>query len=809
MGANLDDQEIEIPDRLPVLAVRDLVVFPYMIVPLFVSREISLAAIERANAGDKLVFLVSQKDPADDEPGLDGLHAVGTIGMVMRLRKLPDGRTKVLVQGLVKGRLRDLAREDGAFLGRVEKLAEIPMEVPTLEVEALARSVREGLEKLAQAGRSISPDVLLVLAQINDPGRLSDLCAANLGLKVADAQRILEVLEPVARLQAIAEHLARETQLAAVQAKIQSQAKEEISRTQREYYLREQLRQIQQELGELDGKAEDLRELAERVARAGLPPAADEEARRQLRRLEQMNAESAESAVLRTYIEWLADLPWNKTTEDNLDLALARRVLDEDHYDLETVKERILDHLGVRKLKRDMKGPILCFVGPPGTGKTSLGRSIARALGRNFVRVSLGGVRDEGEVRGHRRTYVGAMPGRIVQAFRQAGSCNPLLMLDEIDKLGSGGDFRGDPNAALLEVLDPEQNHTFRDHYLNVEFDLSRALFIATANMLDTVPPPLRDRMEVIELSGYSEEEKLHIAQRHTVARQRRENGLREDQLQFTDSSIARVIAEYTREAGLRNLERNIATVCRKVARRVAEGETPPQLVGARDVPRYLGIPRFMPEAEMEADAVGEATGLAWTPVGGELLRVEASAMRGRGGLILTGHLGEVMKESAQAAMTWTRAHARELGLDDAFFQQHEIHLHVPAGAIPKDGPSAGVTMATALVSLVTGRAVRRDVAMTGELSLRGRVLAVGGVREKLLAAARAGMSRVVLPLPNAKDLEELPKHVRRRLDVVTVETLDEALGWALVSTPVLRKRRRQTSERPAGAPEQRAKPRR
>jgi ATP-dependent Lon protease len=778
----LESSEVRIPDDLPVLPIRDLVVFPYMIVPLYVSRDLSHAALDQAMAGDKLVFLVAQKQEGLDEPSQEDLHPIGTIGMVMRTRKLQDGRTKALVQGLVKGQLVRLEKHAQTLMGHIEKIHEIPMEEPTIEVEALARSVREHLEQLAQAGRPISPDVMLVLGQINDPGRLADLCAANLGLPVEVAQRILMVLEPIARLKAVNDHLAHESQLAAMQQQIESQAKEEITRTQREYYLRQQLRQIQHELG--DGKAEEIRELGLRLEKAGLPPSADEEAKRQLRRLEQMSSDSAESAVLRTYIEWIADLPWSKSTGDALDLKVARKILDDDHYDLEAVKERILDYLGVRKLKKDMKGPILCFVGPPGVGKTSLGRSIARSLGRSFVRVSLGGIRDEAEIRGHRRTYVGAMPGRIIQAIKQAGHRNPVLVLDEIDKIGGGGDFRGDPYAALLEVLDPEQNSQFRDHYLNIDFDLSQVLFIATANMLDTIPAPLRDRMEVIQLPGYAEEEKLHIAHAHIVPKQRAENGLQDTQLQITDSALRRVIGEYTREAGLRNLERQIATVCRKVARRVAEGEHPRALITARDVPKFLGLPKFQGEAEMEQDAVGEATGLAWTPVGGEILRIEASRMRGRAGLTLTGQLGEVMKESARAALTWTRAHASELGLSEDYFQSHEVHVHVPAGAIPKDGPSAGVTIATAIVSLVTGRAVHRDVAMTGELTLRGRVLPVGGIKEKLLAAVRAGIPRVIIPKGNENDLEELPPHVRRRLQVSLAAGLDEVLKFALVGAP-------------------------
>jgi ATP-dependent Lon protease len=773
-----DSEDVPIPDDLPVLPIRDLVVFPYMIVPLYVSREASQAALDVAMEGNRLVFLVAQKTPVADDPGIDDLHSIGTIGMVMRTRKLPDGRTKALVQGLVKGQIGSVETQGKILMGHIEKIHEIPMEEPTLEVEALARSVREHLEQLAQAGKPISADVMLVLGQITDPGRLADLCAANLGLAVDVAQRILTVLEPIARLRAINDHLAHEAQLAAMQQQIESQTKEEMNKTQREYYLRQQLRQIQHELG--DGKAEEIHELGLRLERAGLPPSADEEAKRQLRRLEQMSSESAESSVLRTYIEWIADLPWSKQTDDALDLKVAKKILDDDHYDLQAVKERILDYLGVRKLKKDMKGPILCFVGPPGVGKTSLGRSIARSLGRQFVRVSLGGIRDEAEVRGHRRTYVGALPGRIIQGIKQAGVRNPVLVLDELDKIGGGGDFRGDPHAALLEVLDPEQNSTFRDHYLNLDFDLSQVLFIATANMLDSIPAPLRDRMEVIALPGYAEEEKLHIAQRHVVPKQRMENGLLEEQLRFTDSALSKIIVEYTREAGLRNLERQIATICRKVARRVAEGEQPRDVISARDIPRFLGLPRFQGEAEMEEDAIGEATGLAWTPVGGELLRIEASAMRGRGGLTLTGQLGDVMKESARAALTWTRAHSATLGLAEDYFQTHEIHVHVPAGAIPKDGPSAGVTMAMAIVSLVTGRAVHRDIAMTGEVTLRGRVLPVGGIKEKLLAAVRAGIPRVIIPKGNENDLQEIPPHVRRKIEIRLASNLEEALNVGL-----------------------------
>jgi ATP-dependent Lon protease len=773
-----EQEQVEIPPELPMLAIRDLVVYPYMIVPLLVSREISIGAIEEALSRDRLVFLAAQKDLTEEQPGPEGIYELGSVGMIMRVRKLSDGRIKILVQGLLKARIVEYLRQKPIFAVRVERVVE-PQVEPSVEVEALMRSVKESLERFISLGKILSPDIMMVLNTITDPGRLADLVASNLGLKVKEAQEILETTEPMARLHRVNEHLTKEVEVLTMQARIQAQAKEEMNRAQREYFLRQQLAAIKAELGDVDGKQEEVDELQERIARADLPPEAREEADKQLRRLTGMHADAAEASVIRTYLDWLVEIPWNRSTEDSLDLLAAKRILDEDHYDLVSVKERILEFLGVRKLKRDMKGPILCFLGPPGVGKTSLGKSIARALGRRFVRISLGGVRDEAEIRGHRRTYVGAMPGRIVQGVKQAGTNNPVFMLDEIDKLGA--DFRGDPAAALLEVLDPEQNSSFRDHYLNLPFDLSRVLFITTANLSDPIPPALRDRMEVISLPGYTEEEKVEIGRRHLVPKQLEENGLSGHKVEFPSTTLRRIVANYTREAGLRNFERQVATICRKVARRVAEGASGTVTITPRSLRRYLGPPKFLREDALLEEEVGVATGLAWTQFGGEILHIEATLMKGRGALTLTGSLGEVMKESAQAALSFTRSRGKALLLEDDFFQKHEIHVHVPSGAIPKDGPSAGLAMAVALYSLLANRPVRSDLAMTGEITLRGRVLPIGGLKEKVLAALRAGIGTVILPKQNEKDLSEVPAHMRRRLRLVCVSRIDEALELALL----------------------------
>ncbi len=777
-----ETEELKIPDILPLLPVRDVVVYPYMILPLFVGREISINAVDEALSRDRLIFLATQREAGDEDPAPEAIYEVGTVAMIMRMLKLPDGRVKILVQGLSKGRITEYVSDKPFYSVRVERLLEPAVAEESLETEALMRTVKEQLTSIISLGKVISPEVLVIVENMQEPGSLADLVASNIGLKIEDAQQLLEIVDPVGRLKKVNELLNKEHELLSMQARIQSAAKEEMGKSQREYFLREQLRAIQQELGETDARSEELAELRKSIEQAKMPENVEKEALKQLGRLEQMHPDSAESGMIRTYLDWMVDLPWSVSTKDSLQIKKAKQILDEDHYYLEKIKERILEFLAVRKLRKEMKGPILCFVGPPGVGKTSLGKSIARAMGRKFIRISLGGVRDEAEIRGHRRTYVGAMPGRILQGLKQAGSNNPVFMLDELDKLGS--DFRGDPSSALLEVLDPEQNFMFSDHYINLPFDLSNVMFIATANQADTIPGPLYDRMEVINLSGYTEEEKLQIAKRYLVPRQTKENGISARTVKITDDAIKTIIAKYTREAGLRNLEREIGTVCRKIARKVAEGEKRQFTVGAGAVARYLGPARFLREDEMEQNEVGLVTGLAWTPVGGEVLYVEATIMKGKGGLTLTGHLGDVMKESVQAALSFIRSKAAELHLSEDFAASNDIHVHVPAGAIPKDGPSAGITMATALVSALTRVPVRKDVAMTGEITLRGKVLPIGGLKEKMLAAIRAGITTIIIPEQNRKDLEEIPRHILRKVTVLPVKTIGDVLKIALESYP-------------------------
>lgn len=770
--------ELQIPDTLPLLPIRDIVIFPFMIVPLFVGREKSINAVDLALTKERLVFLTTQKDISSEDPGANDLYRTGTVGMVMRMLKLPDGRVKILVQGLARAVIKEYVREKPSYIVNIEKIKESPVLQPGLEIEALMRNVKEQLEKLASLGKAISPEIMMIIETVNEPGRLADIVAANLGLKVEGAQNILEIIDPVRRLEKVNEYLVKELQVSTMQAKIQSQAKEEMDKSQREYYLREQMRAIKSELGELEEVTEDIDEIRKKIKKAKMPPDAEKEALKQTDRLESMHPDAAESAIIRTYLDWLVELPWSKTTKDTLDIKKAKKVLDEDHYNLEKIKERILEYLAVRKLHQKSKGPILCFVGPPGVGKTSLGRSIARAMGRKFVRISLGGIKDEAEIRGHRRTYVGALPGRIIQGIKQAGTNNPVFMMDEVDKIGT--DFRGDPSSALLEVLDPEQNNAFSDHYLNLPFDLSKVMFITTANMLDPIPDALKDRMEVLELTGYTEEEKLEIVKKYIIERQLTENGLNKKLIEITDDAIKKVISQYTKEAGLRNLEREIASVCRKVARKVAEGEKGLTVISPKTIEEHLGVPKFIPETEQEEDEVGVATGLAWTPVGGEILYIEATTMKGKGSLTLTGHLGDVMKESAHAALSYARSRAKTLGLADDFYKELDIHIHVPAGAIPKDGPSAGVTMATALISTLTKIPVSKDIAMTGEITLRGRVLPIGGVKEKALAALRAKIRTILLPERNKKDIEEIPKDIQKKMNFVFVKHMDDVLKIAL-----------------------------
>jgi len=794
VGVEQPQGERKMPSQIPLLPVRDVVVYPFMILPLFVGRDKSIRAVDEALARDRLILLAAQRDAEAEDPNAEDLFSVGTVAMIMRMLKMPDGRVKILVQGVSRARILGFTRRDPYFEARIAEVPEPETAPQGLEVEALIRSVKEQIQKGVNLGKGVSPDVLVIINNLEHPGRLADLVASNLDLKVEQAQQVLEIFGPLERLKRLSELLGKEIEVLEMQHKIQSQAREEMDKTHREYYLREQLKAIQKELGESDERSQETQELEQKIERAKMPAEVAKEAKTQLGRLSRMHPDAAEASVIRTYLDWLIDLPWAKQTKDKLSIKQAHKILEEDHYDLEKVKERILEYLAVRKLKKKMKGPILCFVGPPGVGKTSLGRSIARAMGRKFVRISLGGVRDEAEVRGHRRTYIGALPGKIIQGIKQAGTNNPVFMMDEVDKVGA--DFRGDPSAALLEVLDPEQNVAFTDHYLGVPFDLGNVMFITTANLADPILPALKDRMEIIEISGYTEEEKLHIANRYILPRQLNEHGIGKKYLEFTDEAILKIVQSYTREAGLRNLEREVATICRKVARDVAEGKKGLTRVTGAGLSRYLGAPKYLPEPEQEKDEVGVATGLAWTQTGGDILYIESTMMRGKGTLALTGHLGDVMKESAQAALTYARSRGTSLGIKEEVFAKYDFHIHVPAGAIPKDGPSAGITMATALISTLTRAPVRRDVAMTGEITLRGKVLPIGGLKEKALAARRMGIKTVIVPTKNDKDVKELPANVKRGMQFVYVDHMDKVLDVALV--------KRASARRPAAVPAER-----
>jgi ATP-dependent Lon protease len=775
-GFEEDVSGIAVPEALPLLPLRGVVIFPSAIVPLLISRGSSLKLVEDCLAGERMLGLIAQKNPEEEAPDPASLYARGTAGRILKMLKYPDGSIRILVQGLRRLEVAEFTQREPYFRGRVRLLQD--QYQPSKDLEAVQANMVNQFAKFVSMIPYLPDELQVVVMNIKDPGKVTDLVASNLNISLEEKQDLLNSTDVRTRLEKLSTILNREIELLELGHKIQSQVQTELNKNQKEFYLRQQMKAIQKELGEGDQRSTELEELRKKIEDAGMPEEARKAADNEMERLKIIPPESAEHTVVRTYLEWLVNLPWSKSTEDNLEIPHARGVLDEDHYDLEKIKDRILEYLAVRRLKKDPKGPILCFVGPPGTGKTSLGRSIARAIGRKFQRISLGGVRDEAEIRGHRRTYVGALPGRIIQAIRNAQSNNPLFMLDEIDKLGM--DFRGDPASALLEVLDPEQNFTFVDHYLDVPFDLSKVMFITTANYLEPVPPALRDRMEVIELAGYTEEEKLEIARRHLIPKQRSENGLTEQNIEFRDEGIQEIIRSYTREAGLRNLEREIGRVCRKVARGVTEGRTETVTVDAARVHEFLGPERFFSEVAERVHEPGVATGLAWTPNGGEILFIEASRMAGKKALTLTGHLGEVMKESVQAALSFIRARAEKIGLAADFFENSDLHVHVPSGAIPKDGPSAGVAMAVALVSLLTGRIVRHDVAMTGEITLRGKVLPVGGIKEKVLAAKRAGISTVILPKRNAKELEELTESVRKEMTFIFVETIDEALERAL-----------------------------
>ena len=776
-GEQQENAQAEIPSQMPLLAVRDIVVFNYMILPLFVGRDKSIKAVEAALNDKRYLLINTQKDEKNEDPGLDDIYQVGTVGMIMRMLKMPDGRLKVLVQGLSRARIKSVVQEEPYGLVDIELIEEIEQTEIDADAEAQMRTAREQSEKIISLRGMDPSEIVSVLNSVEEPGRLADLIASNLRMPTAMAQAILECREPMERLKLVNKQLLKEVEVATLQSKIQSMAKEGMDKAQKEFFLREQLKAIRSELGEDEEGDEEFDELHKAIQKAGMPKEVKKEAQKQFKRLENMHPDSSEATVVRTYLEWLTELPWKKSSKDRLEIKQVEEILNADHYDLQKVKERIIEYLSVRKLNPKMKGPILCFVGPPGVGKTSLGQSIARSLNRKFVRMSLGGMRDEAEIRGHRRTYIGSMPGRIIQGIKEAGTRNPVFMLDEIDKVGA--DFRGDPSSALLEVLDPEQNNSFTDHYLNVPFDLSKTMFICTANILDTIPAALQDRMEIIRIPGYTEQEKIKIAEQYIIPRQIKENGLKPEHASFSSSALSKMIREYTREAGLRNLEREVGSVCRKIARKVAEGSTRSYRIIPSTVHKYLGVPRYLEEEREKVLTPGVALGLAWTAAGGEILHVEVSTMPGKGKLTLTGQLGEVMKESGQAALSYARSRAQKLNLSSDFIEKRDIHIHVPAGATPKDGPSAGVTLIMALLSALTNQPLRNDVAMTGEITLRGRILPVGGIKEKILAAATAGVKTVILPAQNYKDFKEIPADLRRNLKLKTVEHVDEL--WPLV----------------------------
>ena len=772
---SMKDDKTQVPDVLPLIPLRDLIIFPNLVVPLFVGRERSISALEQCMRSDHLVALVTQREAATQDPGPSDIYDVGCVVNVLQELKLPDGTAKALVEGVQRVRILEYLESDPYFKVRVEIIEE-PQEAD-VETKALMRNLVADFESASQLGKPIPQEVLAAATAIEAPGRLADFVTVHLSLKIEEKQEILEALDPKERLQKTSAFLRKELEILELGSKIQNRVKESMSKSQREYFLREQLKAIQQELGQYDEAQAEIDEYREKIAASGMPEEVEAKALKELGRLEKMPQAAVETSVIRTYLDWLTGLPWNTSDEEKLDLVEAQAILDEDHYGLEKVKERVLEYLAVHKLTDHMRGPILCFVGPPGVGKTSIGKSIARALNRKFIRMSLGGMRDEAEIRGHRRTYVGALPGRIIQSINQAGTNNPVFMMDEVDKVGM--DFRGDPTSALLEVLDPEQNNSFQDHYLEVPFDLSDVMFITTANVLDPIPPALRDRMEVIHFPGYTEDEKLHIARNYLVPKQIKEHGLSAKTISITDAALREIIRRYTREAGVRNLERQIATICRQVARKVVEGETGKTSVTGKAVHSYLGPEKFTFGLAEKKDEVGVATGLVWTEVGGDVIFIEATTMKGKGNLVLTGQLGDVMRESAQAAVSWIRSNAAKLDVDPDFAETLDLHIHVPAAAIPKDGPSAGITMATALLSALRGARVKRKVAMTGEITLRGRVLPVGGLKEKLLAAHRAGIKTVLIPSENTRDLELVPEHVRTEMEIVPVGTMDDVLALA------------------------------
>ncbi len=762
--------------QLPLLPLRGILVFPFMIIHLDVGREKSVKAIEETMLQDRIIFLATQKEAQTDEPSEEDIFEIGTVAEIKQLLKLPGGTIRVLVEGLSRARVERYIEHEPYFKVEVTEYPETVEVNP--EIEALMRSLVNQFEQYVKMSKRIPPETVVTVVNLEEPGRLADIIASHLALKIDDKQRILEAVDISKRLEILCEIVAKEMEILELERKINLRVRKQMEKTQKEYYLREQMKAIQKELGEKDERVAEGEEYREKIEQAKLNKEVKEKALKEVERLEKMPPMAAESGVIRTYLDWLLVLPWNKKTKDRLDLNQAEIILNEDHYGLDKVKERILEYLAIRKLAKKMKGPILCFIGPPGVGKTSLAKSIARALERKFVRMSLGGVRDEAEIRGHRRTYVGALPGRIIQGIRQAGSNNPIFLLDEIDKMSM--DFRGDPSAALLEVLDPEQNSTFSDHYIEAAFDLSNVMFITTANTMHPIPRALLDRMEVIYLSGYTEEEKVNIATKYLIPKQIKEHGLKAKMLSISENTVHKIIREYTREAGVRNLERQVAAICRKTAREIVQGKTKHIKATIQNLEHYLGIPRFRYGTVEKEDEVGIATGLAWTETGGDVLAIEVTSVKGTGKLTLTGKLGDVMKESAQAGFSYIRSKAEQLNIPEDFHEKYDIHIHVPEGAIPKDGPSAGITMATAIASALTNRETRREIAMTGEITLRGRVLPIGGVKEKVLAAHRAGMKTIILPMENKKDLEEIPHKVKSKLEFVFVEHMDEVLARAL-----------------------------
>ncbi len=761
---------------IPLLPLRGILVFPYMIIHLDVGREKSISALEESMVHDRQIMLATQKEAQNDTPKPEDIFAYGTVAEIKQLLKLPGGTIRVLVEGLHRAKIKEYIELDPFYKVQIEEFDE--PEVKTPEIEALTRTAIHQFEQWVKLSKKIPPETLVSVVVVEEPGRLTDLIASHLALKIEDKQALLDAVDIKERLGKLCEILGREMEILELEKKINVRVRKQMEKTQKEYYLREQLKAIQKELGEKDDRTAEVEEYRERLREQQLPQDVEDKVNKEIERLEKMPPMAAESAVIRTYLDWLLALPWSKETSDNLDIVVAEKVLNDDHYGLEKVKERILEYLSIRKLTKKMKGPILCLVGPPGVGKTSLARSIARSMERKFVRVSLGGVRDEAEIRGHRRTYVGALPGRIIQGMRNANSNNPVFLLDEIDKMSA--DFRGDPSSALLEVLDPEQNNTFSDHYIELPFDLSKVLWVVTANVMHNIPRPLLDRMEVISIAGYTEEEKTQIAKRYLIPKQMRDHGLNEKQIVFSEGTIQKVISDYTREAGVRNLERNIASLCRKVARQIVQNKRTSVKITAQNLHTFLGAPRYRRRQAEHAAQVGVATGLAWTEVGGEVLNTEVSVMKGKGKLTLTGQLGEVMRESAQAGFSYIRSRAGELGIEEDFYEKNDLHIHLPEGAIPKDGPSAGITMATAMVSALTGKPVRNDVAMTGEITLRGRVLPVGGIKEKVLAAHRIGIKTIILPKGNQRDIDDIPANIKRHLEFILVEHMDEVLGQAM-----------------------------